>query len=135
MLQLRQSKIEYFRIATGSDKDVSEFDITMYDPSCMGRSKSVRDLNAPFHQIRQRDGTVAADQAQVAPFKQLHDNEWCVLIVVLTQLFYFQPDLNCSHQRAILAPTFWRCAATFWTCPGQRSFEKMTDRPSWLLSN
>src|SRR6266567_4232297 len=82
MLQLRESKIEHFRIATSCDKDISELDITMYDPACMGRSKSVRDLNGPFQQVRQTNGAAGADSAQVAPFKQLHNNEWPALVVV-----------------------------------------------------
>src|SRR6266545_2559556 len=82
MLQLRESKIEHFRIATASDEDVSELDITMYDPVCMGRSKSVRDLSAPFQQVRQTNRAAGADSAHVVPFKQLHNNEWPVLVVV-----------------------------------------------------
>ena len=54
--QLRQAKIQDFRLSPFYEKDIRGLDVTVHDTLGVGRIEPVRDLNADLRELRYFDG-------------------------------------------------------------------------------
>ena len=73
--EFNQSKIQNFRLSSGSDEDVRRLDVTMHDAAVVRGIQSVGDLDSVFQQFRKLERPVLDLVLEGLPIEKLHYDE------------------------------------------------------------